>query len=78
MKKAMSFIKAARRKGYKLEGSIFKVDYNGEMFNVGFWFRPNLWNDRLNEYELKGMRGSAKHKVLSKAIELAIKEATKN
>lgn len=78
MIKVEEFIKESKNLGYNISGSVFKVDYNGKIYTVGFWIRAAKWNSKKQEYELPGRIGKAKDSNLEKAVELAIKEALKH
>lgn len=53
------FIQESRELGYRIEGSVFKVDFNGSVYNVGFWIRPDVLCDKNLGYRC----GKAKHPV---------------
>ena len=68
------FIYECRTMGYRVEGSVVKIDYSGSGWTVGFWFRPTGWDGK--EYALPGRCGRAKDRDLKIAVEKAIEKAT--
>jgi hypothetical protein len=40
IQKVETFLRAAKKRGYEIRGSVFKVDFNGTIYNVGFWISP--------------------------------------
>lgn len=74
MKLVERTIEHLREAGYKIRGSVFKVDFNGTTYKVGFWVRAQNWNG--NKYELPGFIGQARHKDFDTAVKLAIKNAS--
>lgn len=77
MKQVEAFLKESETLGYNLSGSVFKVDYNGRIYTVGFWIRPQNWDSKKQEYKLPGRIGKAKHQDFDEAVKSAIKEAKK-
>lgn len=74
IERAEAFIEKARAQGYEIRDSIFKVDYNGKTYNVGFWIRPARWNRTLDEYELPGLCGKLRHANFEEAVKLLIEK----
>ena len=68
------FIARAKAKGYRTEGSIFKVDYNGTTYNVGFWIRPHNWNQAKDQYDLPGICDKVRHADFNQAVDLLCSE----
>ena len=69
------FINESRVMGYEINGSVFKVDFNGIKYTVGFWIRPAKYNGKTEEYELPGRCGKAKHHKFKMAVKMAIRKA---
>lgn len=67
---AEEFIQESKDLGYRIEGSVFKVDYNGTWYTVGFWIGGN-WENK----KLPGRRGKAKHADFDTAVSLAMEKA---
>ena len=70
---ASKFIEESRQAGYEIRDSVFKVDYNGEEWNAGFWIRPTG--------DLPSRCGKAKKPDFDEAVLAAIakaKEGEKN
>lgn len=78
MKLVERFLKDSAKLGYALTGSVFKVDYNGRTYTVGFWLRPVDWNNKKQAYRLPGRIGKAKHENFDEAVKAAIKIALKD
>lgn len=70
-----NFIADSRAYGYDIGPSIFRADYNGKDWSVGFWIRPAKYSKKDDEYTLPGRCGKAKNKNFRKAVKAAIKEA---
>lgn len=65
------FIEESRRLGYEISGSIFKADFNGKSWTIGFWVRAGYPNPQ----ELIGRIGRAKDPDFKEAVKKAIKNA---
>lgn len=55
MNRIEAFLTRCREAGYNLSGSVFKIDFNGTTYNLGFWIRPTNYNSQLERYELPGI-----------------------
>jgi len=73
MDRVAEVMDVARKRGYNLSGSVFKVDYNGIRFNVGFWISMQDYDIDTDAYSLPGMYGSARHEDFNTAVALASK-----
>ena len=71
MDRVEEVLELARRRGYDLRGSVFKVDYNGSRFTVGFWISMQDYDIDLDVYTLPGMYGTAKHEDFNTAVAMA-------
>lgn len=74
---AKAFISESVIMGYKVDGSVFKIDYSGSGWSVGFWFRPVGWDQKSDYYRLPGRCRRGKDKDLLNAVCKAIKAAMK-
>jgi hypothetical protein len=79
---ATTFIDESRLLGYEISGSVFKADYNGKSWSVGFWIRPSQspsykakWKRGDEYYDLPGRCGKANDKSFRKAVKKAIERA---
>lgn len=68
------FIDQSNLMGYEIKGSVFKADFNGKRWSVGFWIRPARL--KLGVYELPGRIGKAQNVSLRAAVKKAIERAT--
>ena len=71
MDRVAEVMDVARRRGYDLRGSVFKVDYGGGIFTVGFWISREDYDIDTDAYSLPGMYGSARHEDFNTAVALA-------
>lgn len=73
------FIDEANLMGYPIKGSVFKADYNGKVWTVGFWIQmartPEHKGTGDDYYNLPGRMGRAKDPVFRKAVKKAIERA---
>ncbi len=79
MAKALQFLSDSEALGYRLKstGSVFKIDFNGQKYNVGFWLRPVGYDIKTQRYLLQGRCGKAKHEDFNTAVDMAIEAATR-
>lgn len=72
-----NFIEESRQLGYDISGSVFKADYNGKEWSVGFWIRPADWHSGQQIYSLPGRCGKGKSRYFKRAIKIAMQDALK-
>lgn len=66
----LNLTETLKRLGYNLSGSIFKVDFNGKLWNLGLWVSSQRYNKKTNSYELP----SICHKVKKESYNEALNE----
>jgi hypothetical protein len=76
MKRIIEFLEMRFREGYIREGSVFKVDYTGEKWTLGFWLRPCNYNHEKEEYDLRGICFRVRSESFEGAVDELLKQAT--
>lgn len=75
MNRIEAFLARCAALGYNLSGSVFKVDYNGRTYNIGFWIRPCNYNSRTQNYELPGICFKVKNADFDAGVTELLQEA---
>lgn len=75
MDKIVAFLEEQFKLGYKRDGSVFKADYTGKRWTLGFWLRPVDWDNAKEEYRLPGICVRVRHENFNQAVNDLLKEA---
>ncbi len=74
------YIEESRMLGYKISGSVFKADYSGSGWKVGFWLRGVYGKDKsgntnYDQFKLAPRMGKAKGPTFRSAVKKALERA---